>query len=89
MPAQFLKDGQLFTPSAEEMQAARRNASGPERRLIASLQSGETVANDPAGWIAELESEVERIEAGDLDGCFTIWQRMDLFLTGSCRPLLA
>ncbi|SFJ47801.1 hypothetical protein SAMN03159338_1504 [Sphingomonas sp. NFR04] len=76
-------------PGFDDRQAARQFAAEPERRLIASIRSGETRCNDPKAWIRELESTVAQILAGELDGNFTIWQRMHLFRTGECVPLLA
>lgn len=88
MRVSFMKDGKPFTPTAAQIQEAREAATLPERKLIASLLSGETVANDPVAWIEELEASVDSIRAGRCDGNFTVWQRMDFHLTGSCRPFL-
>ena len=74
--------------SPAKLQEARVYAAESERRLIDSLKSGETQANDPASWIAELQDAVKRIESGEWDGNFTVWQRMTFFLTGTCEFLL-
>lgn len=75
--------------SPERIQEAREFAADTERRLIESLRSGETKCRDPEGWIKELEASVAQILAGEADANFTIWQRMNTFLTGECVPLLA
>lgn len=78
-----------MTYSPEQLHAARVYAAQPEARLIASIRSGETICNDPAGWVADLEAEFDRILAGECDGNFTIGQRMRFFLTGNEAPFLA
>lgn len=71
------------------VQDARNFAAQTERDLIAALETGKLKANDPASWIKKLKQSVADIEAGKCDGNFTVWQRMNYFLTGECVPLLA
>lgn len=74
--------------SPDQIQAARVAAVKVNRDLIASLESGETKANDPESWIKSLKACADDVEAGKYDHNFTIWQRMNFHLTGESVPFL-
>jgi len=76
------------TYSPEHIQAAREHAAQAERDLIESIESGETKCRDGSAWCVELRNAIAAIESGASDNNFTIWQRMNAFLTGECPPLL-
>jgi len=44
--------------------------------------------NDPKGYAIELKKSICRIMSGKSDNNFTIWQRMDYYLTGNSIPFL-
>jgi hypothetical protein len=73
----------------EQLQEARVYAASFSRNVVAAIDSGKIVPNDPQAYRQRLIDSAERIEAGLSDGNFTVWQRMHYFLTGESVPLLA
>jgi len=75
-----------YTP--EELQKARIYAAKTERNMIEAYKSKEFLVNNPEKWLADTNKIIKDIESGKLDGNFTIWQRMNYYLTGKCPALL-
>lgn len=80
-------DGKERTP--EELQLAREYAAAYDTRCIEAAKRGDYHVNDLARYVAFHEEGRDRILRGEDDGNFTIWQRMNTFLTGKCVPLFA
>ena len=74
--------------SPDQLQEARLAASEIEKILIEEIKSGKIVPNDKERYISYLENCIEKIESGEWDSNFTIWQRMYSFLTGECPAFL-
>ena len=75
-----------FTP--EQLQEARLAASQKEKDCLIAYAAGEFRVNDPKEYIARNKRTIRQIEDGELDGNFTIRQRMFYHLTGECPALL-
>jgi hypothetical protein len=72
----------------EQLQEARIYAASFSHKVVAAIDSGKIVPNDPAAYRQIFVDSAARIEAGLADGNFTVWQRMNYFLTGESVPLL-
>lgn len=81
-----------FTP--EQVQAARHYAAQPSFNCAgACMNKGYfadhvSVADACAYQLKHLES-AQQIINGEKDHNFTVFQRMEVYLTGKCTPLLA
>jgi hypothetical protein len=80
--------------TGERLQEAREHASQINLRHAKSIRDGKVtfashVTNERMITIAEKEEQhAKEIIEGIHDNNFTIWQRMNTFLTGECVPFL-
>lgn len=72
----------------DQLAAARAFAAKPNRDLAASIRSGETECANPEEFAAYHDDLADEIEAGKADGNLTVAQRMIVYLTGECPPIL-
>jgi hypothetical protein len=85
--------GEIVT--GDRLNEARKYAAGFERRscrqwLTNPDYGADHVTTSQHGkYAARKMLEVLRIERGECDHNFTIWQRMDYFLTGESVPFLS
>ena len=82
-----------FTP--EQIQRARLVATKPNLRLARALESGKlqcashVTREDALAWAARERKGALEIAQGKKDHNFTVWQRMNTYLTGVCVPFLS
>lgn len=81
--------------TGKRLENARLHASKVEDRYAKSILEGKIEFASHVTRLAQIEiankesKYAEEIREGRHDSNFTIWQRMDTFLTGECIALLA
>ena len=77
-----------------EIVAARKYAAEPSKQCADHALDDEfgfashITHKDKLEYIADRKQRVIDIENGMLDNCFTVWQRINEYLTGKCVTLL-
>jgi len=91
----FLYMGFYHMYTDEKMQEARVHAAKIERRCAAECFNPDfgfadhVTQEDKQRYREKQLRMAEEIEAGKHDHNFTIWQRMNTYLTGECVPFLS
>ena len=81
-----------FTP--KQIQAARRYAVRTDLALAMALESGKlqcashVTREGVLAWASRCRDSAKQIINGERDNNFTIWQRMNTYLTGECVAFL-